>query len=89
MLLNSLLSSQQTQQILVIYLLIEAPGGVSNGTRAVVTGGTSPAATNVIEFFTIATTGNSADFGDAANVVNGKTGAASPTRGICWRICTR
>ena len=57
-------------------------GGVSNQTRAVINGGDTPAATNVMEFFTIATTGNSADFGDAANVVNGKTGAASPTRGI-------
>ena len=60
----------------------QAPGGLSNETRAVVAGGNVPAATNVIEFFTIANTGNSEDFGDAANVVNGKTGAASPTRGI-------
>jgi len=59
-----------------------SPGGVSNQTRAVINGGDTPAATNVMEFFTIASTGDSTDFGDAANVVNGKTGAASPTRGI-------
>ena len=60
----------------------QSAGGVSNQTRAVINGGDTPAATNVIEFFTIASTGDSTDFGDAANVVNGKTGAASPTRGI-------
>ena len=56
----------------------------SNATRAITAGGYGPNYTDNIEFVTIATTGNTVDFGDllAESVGNGKGGAASPTRGI-------
>ena len=37
---------------------------MSNATRAICAGGTSPSAQNVIDYVTIASTGNSQDFGD-------------------------
>ena len=39
-------------------------GGTSNGTRGIFGGGSGDAYTNTIQFITIATTGNAADFGD-------------------------
>ena len=56
----------------------------SNATRAITAGGYGPNYTDNIEFVTIATTGNTVDFGDllAESVGNGKGGAASSTRGI-------
>ena len=56
----------------------------SNATRAITAGGYGPNYTDNIEFVTIATTGNTVDFGDllAESVGNGKGGAASKTRGI-------
>jgi len=60
----------------------------SNSIRGLVFGGYQPSPTttykNEISYFTIATTGNGADFGDlpAANVTNGPTGATSPTRAV-------
>ena len=41
------------------------PTGTSNGVRGVIAGGTiNPAATNTIDYITIATIGNASDFGD-------------------------
>ena len=45
-------------------------------------GGQSPSNTNVINFITIATTGNAVDFGDRTHAVEQATGASSPTRGV-------
>jgi len=61
-------------------------GGLASATRGVFAGGyTGGPATkyNIIDFITIATTGNALDFGDLTATKSGTgTGAASPTRGI-------
>jgi hypothetical protein len=58
----------------------------SNSTRAIKAGGdfnpSSDTVTNVIEFFTIATTGNAIDFGDLTVARTELTSCSSPTRGI-------
>ena len=56
----------------------------SNATRGITAGGYGPNYTTNIEFITIATTGNTVDFGDllAESPGSGKGGAASKTRGI-------
>ena len=63
-----------------------AGAGFSNSIRGVFSGGyggTSPYPRhNTIQFITIASTGNSQDFGDATVSLSGRTGFASPTRGI-------
>ena len=57
-----------------------------SSTRMLICGGRdytpSATATNVIEFLTIATTGNSADFGDLTQTRFAGTGCGSATRGI-------
>ena len=62
----------------------EMGGQVTSATRAVFGGGKSPATTNVMEYITMATLGNSTDFGDLATaryqIDAGVT--SSPTRGI-------
>ena len=62
------------------------PSGLSNATRAIRAGGSNNPQTggvNVIDFFTMASTGTDVDFGDTtlAKLRYG-TGIASPTRGI-------
>ena len=59
-------------------------GGCSNSTRGIFAGGRTPADHNIIEFITIATTGNAQDFGDLAQSgLAGDVGAvASPTRAV-------
>ena len=61
-------------------------GGLSNNTRGVFAGGykSSPNdETNIIDYVTIAQTGNAADFGDLTATKTGTgTGAASPVRGV-------
>ena len=42
----------------------------------------NPSITNTIEFITIATTGNSADFGDMTSARYNHGGASSSTRGV-------
>ena len=42
----------------------------------------NPSVTNTIEFITIATTGNSADFGDMTSARYNHGAASSPTRGV-------
>ena len=62
----------------------ETSCGCSNAVRGIYFGGhDSPATyTNVIEYITIATLGNSKDFGDSTTGVNSAQAAASPTRGV-------
>ena len=61
---------------------IEASHGELNGgTRGVKGGGANPG-TNVIEFLTISTLGNSQDFGDLTVSAKAQSGAASRTRGL-------
>ena len=54
------------------------------GNRAIFFGGRAPGEVNTIDFITMTSTGNAADFGDlpSANVTNGPTGATSPTRAV-------
>ena len=56
-------------------------GGISNGTRGIFYGGTSPAQ-NTIEYITIMTTGNSTDFGDCFDTEIRKQGCSNSTRGL-------
>ena len=62
------------------------PGGCSNSTRAIWSGGaTSPTSANVndtIDYTTIATLGNAIDFGNLTAAAHWTTGAASSTRGV-------
>ena len=60
-------------------------GNCNSSTRGLSIGGYSPVAptrVNTIEFVTIATTGNSADFGDVSYVHNSSGSASNSTRGI-------
>lgn len=57
------------------------PGTLSNGTRAIRSGGTD-SLNNVIEYVTIDTTGNATDFGDFDENSYSQAGLASTTRGL-------
>ena len=61
-------------------------GSHSSQTRGVIAGGYIPSPTNtninVIEFVTIATTGDASDFGDLTVARRGIAGMGSPTRGV-------
>ena len=60
-------------------------GEISDGLRAVAMGGSgAPSApqTDVIDFITIATTGNATDFGDLTQARRGGGAGCTPTRGI-------
>ena len=58
--------------------------GYSNSTRGIIHGGRdiNNNHMNVIQFITIATTGNSSDFGDTAVAAAHQMGGSSPTRGV-------
>ena len=60
--------------------------GLSNATRGIKAGGYqgggSSGNLNIIEFVTIANTGNASDFGDTSSPTHGLGGLASPTRGV-------
>ena len=58
--------------------------GYSNSTRGIIHGGRdiNNNHTNTIQYITIATTGNSADFGDTAVAAAHQMGGSSPTRGV-------
>jgi len=65
------------------------PSGFSSRTRGVRCGGIKAAASpstsfgvNVMDFVTIASTGNAEDFGDMSNGSSGNQCSASPTRGV-------
>ena len=59
-------------------------GNASNSTRAIFCGEdkSGDTITNVIEFITIATTGNATDFGDATSAITTVANLFSPTRGV-------
>ena len=54
--------------------------GASNSTRGIFAGGYAPSICNVITYITIATKGNSADFGDLTSNTRGFASATSKTR---------
>ena len=58
--------------------------GYSNSTRGIIHGGrdVNNNNNNTIQFITIATTGNSSDFGDTAVAAAHQMGGSSPTRGV-------
>jgi hypothetical protein len=57
--------------------------GCSNATRGLWSGGGTPdARNNIIDYITIAATGNAVDFGDLTRLVGRAAAVASPTRGI-------
>ena len=61
-------------------------GTFSNSIRGVIYGGTAPGPAyenNIIQYITIATTGNSLDFGDLIVYRNRSAGACDATRGLC------
>ena len=57
-------------------------GGVCNATRGILAGGYSSDVINIIQFITMATTGDAIDFGDLLTAANNMRGASSKTRGI-------
>jgi hypothetical protein len=68
-------------------MVIDTPtlGVASNtdaGARGVFGGGYTPTATNVIDYITISSTGNTTDFGDLSAAFWGTTGCSSSTRGL-------
>ena len=67
----------------------EAPAGFSSPTRGIFAGGyVSPAASNVIQYLTIASTGNTTDFGDLTTIVITASACSSATRGVIGCIRT-
>ena len=56
--------------------------GFNNPTRGIFAGGYNPSLCNIVSYITIATTGNTADFGDLTRTVRSAAAAASPTRGV-------
>ena len=61
---------------------ITAVPGASNSTRGIVFGGRNPSKVNIIEFVTIASTGDAQDFGDANTARTNHNGTSSSTRAI-------
>ena len=53
-----------------------------SATRGLMAGGASPSKINTIQFITIATTGDSINFGDLTSARSNLGGASSPTRGL-------
>ena len=65
----------------------DGAGGLSDSTRGVIASGkstNSPAltGTNVIDYITIASTGDAGDFGDLTTAVSNFAGTSSPTRAV-------
>ena len=57
--------------------------GASNAVRGITAGGSSPSVSNVIDYVTIAATGNATDFGDLTQARNkNRDCTGSPTRAI-------
>ena len=54
----------------------------SSFNRCVTAGGSTPSASNVIDFFEIQTLGNAFDFGDLTSTTAGAGGIPSPVRGV-------
>ena len=64
----------------------QEPGNASSPTRGLLCGGqnsgSSPYYSNIIDYVTIATTGDAVDFGDATNSGTQMSGCSSSTRGV-------
>ena len=56
--------------------------GCSNSTRGIWGGGLTPTLSNELQYVTIATLGNTTNFGDLTDARAGGGACASPTRGI-------
>ena len=67
--------------ILAIYILAQENGGCNSPTRGIVFSGT-PNGSNVIQYFTISTQGDSADFGDLTTVGQRGKGGSNAVRGL-------
>jgi len=65
-------------------IVASSPDSQTGGARGVFMGGIfpTPSATNIIDYITISTTGNSIDFGDLLTGKRGNAACASSTRGI-------
>jgi hypothetical protein len=65
---------------------VNGPGTLSNSTRGIIAGaeGAAPSypLSNIIDYITIATTGNASDFGDLSSARYAMGGTASSTRGV-------
>ena len=57
-------------------------GGACSATRGILAGGYSSDVQNIIQYITMATTGNATDFGDLLTKANNMRAASSKTRGI-------
>ncbi len=57
-------------------------GTASSGTRGLYAGGAENSQSNVIEYITIASTGNSTDFGDLTQTDNGQGSSSNKTRAV-------
>ena len=63
-------------------ILATSPEQQTGGTRGLIMGGIISGRSNVVDYITISTTGNSADFGDLTSVRYNSGGASSPTRAL-------
>ena len=61
---------------------VQGMGATSSSTRGVVAGGETPSAINIIDFVTIATTGDATDFGDLTAARRGFTGFSDVHGGL-------
>ena len=57
-------------------------GALSNSTRGVIAGGTTPTYQNTIDFFTLSTLGDVQDFGDLSGNTRASATSSSSTRGL-------
>ena len=62
--------------------LYKYPEFFGYGDRAIQFGGDTPSYSNVIQYYTISSTGNSTDFGDRVQTQHSVTGCSSQTRGV-------
>ena len=62
--------------------------GCSNSTRGLIMGGRNPSAVNDIQYFTVATTSDTIDFGDLTANASYAACVASNTRGVCMSRST-
>ena len=58
------------------------PNGASNKLRGVFAGGEAPGASNVMDYITIASTGNAADYGDLLSTATYASGGSTGHGGL-------
>ncbi len=76
---------------LTVIVSIQSLASASDSTRGLFMGGQNPSITagnnlneqNIIQYITIATTGDSTDFGDLTHCTQAPAGCSSPTRALC------